>query len=222
MSKATLKAAIFDLDGVITNTVDMHFRAWKKMFGEYGIDFTWDDYKKKVDGILRADGARAVFKDFNEPTVEMAAARKQRYFLNILKDEKIKVYQSSIDMVMMMLSRGIKVAIISSSKSCEYILDRLDLINMVSAVVSGRDVTKGKPDPQIFLMAADIMGIKPADCVVFEDAELGVLAAKNAGMFCVGIDRYNEKARLSKADIVVNDLEALPLGQIMEEFGKQK
>ena len=85
------EAAIFDMDGVIVNTVPLHFKAWKKMFAEYGLTFTFEDYKRNVDGIPRVNGARAILKNVSEEELKKACDRKQSYFLKYIKTEKIRV-----------------------------------------------------------------------------------------------------------------------------------
>ncbi|MEE8359891.1 MAG: beta-phosphoglucomutase family hydrolase, partial [Candidatus Omnitrophota bacterium] len=210
------KGAIFDLDGVVVDTVPLHFKAWKKMFGEQGKDFTFEDYKAKVDGIPRVDGARAVLTELDESGLEKAAARKQEYFLELLKTDGIKVYDTTIDLIKELRSRGIKIAVISSSRSCSFILKETGLLQILDAVISGGDIIegKGKPDPWIFLSAMAQLGLKPEECVVFEDAVFGVEAGKNAKMKTVGVDRHKDPIRLMKADLVVTDLDELSYNKL--------
>ena len=98
-TKKEFKGAIFDLDGVVVDTVPIHFKAWKKMFGEYGIEFSFDEYKKKVDGIPRMDGARAILTNLDQKELDEAASRKQNYFLEFLQKEKIQTHDSTIKLV---------------------------------------------------------------------------------------------------------------------------
>ena len=200
------KAAIFDLDGVIVDTVPLHFSAWQKMFAESGKDFSFDDYKQKVDGIRRVDGCRAILTDANDEVIKEACDKKQGYYLEFLNRGGIKVYQTTISLIKELKSKGIKIAVISSSKNCPAILDKAGIAEFFQARVSGDDISKGKPDPQIFLMAAEKLGVEPSGSVVFEDATLGVEAAKRAGMRCVGIDRNSQPYLFEKADLVVTDL----------------
>lgn len=201
----SLRAAIFDLDGVVVNTVPLHFKAWKRMFNEYGHEFSFEDYKQKVDGIPRYDGARAILTELPEDKLREAADKKQGYFRELLDAEDIPRYDTTIALIAALQAHGIKVAVISSSKNCPHILKKIGIYDKLDAVISGADITKGKPDPQIFLMAAKRLGIPPHECVVFEDAVLGVEAAKRGEMKCVGIDRYSDPSRLSKADTIVTD-----------------
>ncbi len=212
-----LKAVIFDLDGVIVNTVPVHFEAWKKMFSEYGKNFTFEDYKNKVDGIPRIDGAKAILTDLDESTLSEAATKKQSYFLEFLAQEPIQQYDTTVNLIHDLKKQHIKVAVISSSKNCKFVLDKIKLTQFLDIIITGNDITKGKPDPQVFLLAATRLNTPPSECVVFEDAVLGVQAAKNAGMFCVGIDRYKSPDRLKKADIVIDDA-----GKIIAEILVEK
>lgn len=213
-----VKAAIFDLDGVIVNTVPLHFKAWQRMFSEYGKEFSFEDYKQKVDGIPRKDGARAILTDLSDEVLKKAADKKQGYFLEYLNSEEIPVYSATVDLAKAIKKEKIKRSVISSSKNCLSILKKVNLTGLFDVIITGNDVTKGKPDPQVFLMAAEKMGVEPEGCVVFEDAVLGVEAAKRAGMKCVGIDRYGKPGRLKKADLVVADLGEVSIEKIKELF----
>ena len=200
------KAAIFDLDGVVVDTVPLHFKAWKKMFKEYGREFTFQDYKEKVDGIPRVDGARAILTDLPQKELEEAAARKQQYFLDSIKDTELPVFKETINLVKELKKKNIIIGIISSSRNCSYMLDKINLYPYIDTEVNGNDITKGKPDPQIFLMAKEKLHVKIKECIAFEDALLGVEAAKRAGMFTVGVDLHQDPERLKRADLVVNNL----------------
>ena len=212
------KGAIFDLDGVIVNTVPLHFKAWKKMFSEYGKKFDFNDYKEKVDGIPRLMGAKAILPELDEAELEKAASRKQKYFLEFLEQEGVEIYQSSVRLVKELLRLGLKRGVVSSSRNCQYILERAGLANLFEVIIGGNAGVRGKPHPDIFLLAAKRLEVEPQNCVVFEDAVLGVEAAKAAGMKCVGIDRYQNPQRLAKADIVVDDLEKISLEQLKALF----
>ncbi|MFH1715223.1 MAG: beta-phosphoglucomutase family hydrolase [Elusimicrobiota bacterium] len=215
----SLKAAIFDLDGVVVDTVPLHFKAWQRMFADYNVPFTFEDYKQKVDGIPRIDGARAIFTDMAESKVISASNKKQEYFLENIEKEDIPVFKSTFSLIKDLRKENIKTAIISSSKNCYQILERVHLLSVFDVKITGNDIIKGKPDPQIFLMAAEKLNVLPCDCMVFEDAVLGVESAKNAGMRCVGIDRHNDPERLKKADIIVNDLSEITLTKIKSLMG---
>ena len=213
-----LEGIIFDLDGVIVNTVPLHFKAWKQMFNEYGKKFSFKDYKQKVDGIPRMSGARAVLSDLSQEELNEAAAKKQGYFLEFLKTEGIKVYSSTINFIKILRKNNYKVAVISSSKNCLFILEKTKLVNLFDVIITGNDIKRGKPNPDVFLLAAEKLNLNPKNCIVFEDAVLGVQAAKNAKMKVVGIDRYLKPERLKEADLIINDLKEINLPKIKELF----
>jgi beta-phosphoglucomutase len=185
------------------------------MFNEYGKEFTFDDYKNKVDGIPRIDGAKAILTNLNDDEIHEAAQKKQIYFRDILDSDEIPVYESTVNLIKALKNNNIPRAVISSSKNCTYILKKIQVYDLLNTVIDGNMITKGKPDPQIFLMASEKLNVKPEFCVVFEDAVLGVEAAKNAGMLCIGIDRYNNPERLQKADLILTDISEISLEKLL-------
>lgn len=210
-----LKGAILDLDGVIVDTVPLHFQAWKKMFSEYQREFTFQDYKDKVDGILRIDGARAMLRDISEEELKIAAAKKQAYFLEFLEKQGVRVFEDALNLIKELKDNHIKVAVISSSKNCLYILKKAGIDNLFDVIITGNDVKRGKPQPDIFLLASRKLNLEPSQCIVFEDSLLGVEAAKRGNFKCVGVDRYqNPEALLIKADLVVNTLKEVNLEKL--------
>lgn len=210
----SLGAVIFDLDGVVVNTVPIHFKAWKKMFAEYGHDLTMEEYQQKVDGIPRYDGARNVLTELSESELKQAADKKQKYFIQHIDEEGVPVHADAIRFIAALKKSKVPRAVISSSKNCEKILKKIELYNDLEAVITGNDITKGKPDPQIFEMAAGKLGFDPGACVVFEDAVLGVEAAKRGGFKCVGIDRYGKPDRLSKANKVISSFDEISVDDL--------
>ncbi len=202
----SFKGAIFDLDGVIVNTVPLHFKAWKRMFSEYGKEFTLKDYEDKVDGIPRMDGARAILTDISDDELDKAAAKKQGYFSDFLLEEGVNVYDTTVKLMKELRKNGIKIAVISSSKNCPDILRKTGLYSLIDTEINGKMILRGKPDPWIFTEAAKRLDLKPEECAVFEDAVLGVEAGKRAGIFTIGIDRRNAPERLKKADFIIKDL----------------
>ncbi len=202
----SFKGAIFDLDGVIVNTVPLHFKAWKRMFSEFGKEFTMKDYEDKVDGIPRMNGARAILTDISDDELDKAAAKKQGYFSDFLLEEGVNVYDTTVKLIKELRKNGVKIAVISSSKNCPDILRKTGLYSLIDTEINGKMIIRGKPDPWIFTEAAKRLNLKPEECVVFEDAVLGVEAGKRAEIFTVGVDRRNAPERLKKADLVIKDL----------------
>jgi beta-phosphoglucomutase len=210
-----IEGAIFDIDGVIVDTVPLHFKAWQRMFEEYGHKFTMKDYLAKVDGRPRLEGAAAILTELNPEEIQEAGSKKQGYYLEFLDKEPLVQFDSTLQLIKEMKSKRIKLAAASSSKNAKRILQKIDLLGVFEVNVSGADFEKGKPDPEIFLTAAARLGLKPDECVVFEDAKSGVEAAKNGGFPCIGIDRHGNPEALGVADKIVKDLKEISLEEIL-------
>ena len=207
------RGAIFDLDGVLVDTVPVHFLAWKTMFESRGIAFDDAAYLAKVDGRTRQDGVRAMMPNADEAIVAAAADQKQALFVEAL-GRGLTVFDSSIELVKRLDAAGVALAVASSSANIRPILERAGILSRFASIVSGADIRNGKPHPEIFLTAADELGLPPTDCVVFEDAESGVRAAKSGGFHCVGIDRNGKPERLRGADRLIGDLAELDAGEL--------
>jgi trehalose 6-phosphate phosphatase len=235
---STFKAAILDMDGVITQTATLHAKAWKQMFDEFlekhqGKDYTpldiHHDYRNYIDGKPRFDGVRSFLasRDIELPegspeddpgkeTVYGLGMRKNEIFLELLEKEGVQVYQDTEKMVRQWKEEGIKLAVISSSRNCKRIMEAAGLIGLFEVLVDGEvskeKELKGKPEPDIFLEASEQLGVDPAEAIVVEDAISGVEAGKK-GKFSlvVGMARHGEDQKLKKngADVVVHKLTEL-------------
>lgn len=234
----SLKAVIFDLDGVITDTAKVHCHAWKVMFDEFLTqyyteqqqefkEFTQQDYLSFVDGIPRHDGIRSFLKSRSilipdgeesdgeqDITVCGLAKKKNKDFRQILEDEGVDLFQSTISLINQLKADDIKIAVVSSSRNCQTVLERAEITHLFDTKVDGTDLQKhdlpGKPDPAMFLEAAKQLSVKPEDAAAIEDAISGVQAA-SAGKFgfVIGIDRHgnmHKELLEGGADKVVNDL----------------
>ena len=228
-------AALFDLDGVITPTAEVHMRAWAQMFGDFltsrGIDqpYTDDDYYTYVDGKPRYEGVRSFLEsrgielpegdptdDSSKETVSGLGNRKNDDFEQLLKTEGVEPYPGSVKLVKALIERGTKLAIVSSSRNAPAVLRAAGMIEHFPVIVDGKVAAErhlaGKPAPDTFLDAAVQLDVPKERAVVFEDALSGV-AAGHAGHFglVVGVDRGAGAGPLKKhgADVVVNDLAEL-------------
>jgi beta-phosphoglucomutase len=211
-----LAGVIFDLDGVLVDTVPAHYSAWRRMFLDEGYAFDQDIYHQKVDGRPRFDGARAVMVDATPERVAAACARKNEYFREAIERGEFNVFSTSVAFVEECQRAGLKLAAASSSENVRLILDKVGLLDRFDAVVGGRDVAVGKPDPSIFFAAADRMRLPADECVVVEDAVSGVAAAKSGGFYCVGVVRSADRSRLGAADLIVSDLGELDLARLAD------
>jgi beta-phosphoglucomutase len=201
------KGAIFDLDGVIVDTVPLHFAAWKRLFEEtFNVHFNMETYEDKVDGKPRLDGIRAVLPNLSEKEVIKAGDLKQSYYLELLRSGEIKKFNAAFKLIKELKKHNILLAAASSSKNTKEILANIGLTDDFKAIIDGYDIKHGKPHPEIFLKVAKALQLKPEECVVFEDSMAGVEAAKRGGFMCVGIDRHNRPDNYKLADLHVSDL----------------
>lgn len=202
-----LKGAIFDLDGVIVDTVPLHFASWKYLFTEvHGLPFTQEDYDEKVDGKPRMDSIHLLLPHLTAEQINEAGEIKQQRYLQLLNEKSIPQFPSSISLIKDLHARGIILGGASSSKNAKYILEKIGLLPLFATVTSGFDLTYGKPHPEIFLKTAKNINLAIDECIVFEDALAGVQSAKAGGFVCVGIDRNNKPENYVGADLVVKDL----------------
>lgn len=211
------KGAIFDVDGVIVDTAHIHHKSWEIVFKKYGIKFTFKDFKSKVDGKPRAFGAKTVLPDADDAEIKKICADKQENFERILKTGKIKVFKTTIDFIKILKKKGYKLAMASSSRNAGPILKKVKVYPYFDAEVEGGLLEKGKPHPDIFLIAAKKLGLKPSQCVVFEDAQIGIDAAVNGKIRCVAINR-DKSHLITGANLRVNDFRQLSLKKIQDLF----
>lgn len=202
--KIMIKAAIFDLDGVLVTTDSLHYEAWKRLGEEIGItNFTKADNVRQR-GISRMASLEILLEKtavkYTNAEKEELAERKNNYYKQSLEGLNEKdVLSGAREVLEFLRKHGIKTAVGSASKNAPMILEKTGLLPFLDAVVCGLDVTKSKPDPEVFLKAAQKLGEVPENCIVFEDADAGVEAAKRGKMFAfaVGAARENKIADLS-------------------------
>jgi beta-phosphoglucomutase len=200
-----IKACIFDLDGVIVDTARYHFIAWKKLAEKLGIDFTEED-NERLKGVSRMDSLNIILDigglTLSENEKEKYAAEKNEIYLSyILKMTPDELLPGVAEFLTGLKKQGIALALGSASKNAMTILGKIGLLYIFDAIVDGTRVSKAKPDPQVFLTGAAMLGVEPSSCVVFEDAIAGIEAAHRAGMKCVGI---GSPGLLSDADLIID------------------
>jgi beta-phosphoglucomutase family hydrolase len=228
-------AALFDLDGVLTPTAEVHMRAWRRLFSDFlikrGVDqpyrdsdyFTYIDGKPRYEGVRAFLGSRGVQLAEGDPsdspeaeTVCGLGNRKNEFFAEVLREEGVQPYAGSVRLLDHLAERGTKVAVVTSSRNATAVLEAADLRPRFDVVVDGNVAAqkglRGKPSPDTFVNAADQLDVPVERAVVFEDAVSGV-AAGHAGGFglVVGVDRGVGAQRLTEsgADLVVSDLAEL-------------
>ena len=204
---------IWDVDGTLVDTAEMHFAAWLKLAGEIGKPFTRADFAATF-GRRNPEIIRTLFGEHADAEVAELGERKEQYYRAAAR-EGVSLLPGARQLLEGFRRLGARQAVGSSAPraNLDLILELTQTRDFFDAIVSAEDTTRGKPDPQVFLVAADRLGIEPARCVVFEDAIAGVEAAKAGGMKCVAVRFVGhhpaEKLQAAGADRVVGSLEEI-------------
>jgi beta-phosphoglucomutase len=211
----TTKACLFDLDGVIVDTAVYHFQAWRRLANELGFDFT-EHQNEQLKGISRMESLDLILKWGNITLTEEAknewATRKNAWYLElVIQMTPNEVLKGVPEFLKVLRANGIKIALGSASKNSRLILEKIKMIEYFDVIIDGNNITKGKPDPQVFLMGAEATNCNPADCVVFEDAVAGVQAGKVGGMRVIGV---GDSVILHEADFVIKGFEEMTIDRL--------
>jgi beta-phosphoglucomutase len=206
----SMRAALFDLDGVIVDTAKYHYIAWREMARGLGFDIT-EEQNERLKGISRMESLEIILGIggvtlSQDERARLGASKNQRYVEMIGQIDSSEILRGAKEYLMLLRQRDVRIALGSASKNADLILNNLGIRPLFDVVIDGTKVSKSKPDPQVFLLGAEGVGVEPAACVVYEDAAAGVEAAKAAGMSAVGIGRAEN---LPNADLVVPGLYAL-------------
>lgn len=209
------KAAIFDLDGVITDTADFHYTAWKKLADELNIPFD-RDVNEQLKGVERMASLEIILRGspakYTSEQKEQMAKRKNGYYQELLKKmTPDDLLPGAAETLKALRKLGVKTALASASKNAATVIEHLKIGSLFDYIVDVGEIKKNKPDPEIFLNAASHLGIEPRQSFGVEDAAAGIEAIKAAGMFAVGI---GEKRILNKADVVFPGLEQFYINEI--------
>ncbi len=219
MSKSGLEAVLWDLDGVIADTWEYHYRAWQDVFAKRGAAFTKEDFMRhfgrRHDTIIKfALGDGLSPEEFRAVTEAKQADYRRRVAGHI------RPLPGAIELIWALNKSKIKTAIASSApwENISIIIRGLGIEDCFQAVAGGTEVAEGKPSPEIYLLAARKLGASPAGCVVIEDAIAGVAGAKQAGMKCVAVTNSHPAASLKEADLIVATLEKVSIESLAKLF----
>lgn len=220
-----IRAAIFDLDGVIVDTAKYHYRAWQRLAAELGFEFIEADNERlkgvsrmrSLDILLEVGGMEGRFSAAEK---ERLAAKKNGWYVNYISQmTPDEILPGVLSFLAEVRGDGVRTALGSASRNTGIILSRLGIGGLFDAVVDGTMVTRTKPDPEVFLKCASLLGgdILPAECVVFEDAVAGIEAAVAAGMYSVGVGL---PGILKRADVVIPGFEGVTWREIEKQLSK--
>jgi beta-phosphoglucomutase len=209
------KACLFDLDGVIVDTAVYHFQAWRRLANELGFDFT-EHQNEQLKGISRMESLELILGWGNvtlseEEKVEWATRKNAWYLDLVMQMTPNEVLKGVPEFLTSLRANNIKIALGSASKNSKLILERINMLDFFDAIIDGNNITKGKPDPQVFLMGAEATDCKPEECVVFEDAVAGVQAGKAGGMKVIGV---GSAEILTEADFVIAGFEEMTIDRL--------
>lgn len=197
----TEKGFIFDLDGVIVDTAKFHFLAWKKAAATFNFELTLE-HNEQLKGVSRIDSLKKILNWANtsvsqEEFDELAANKNSDYLTYVDKMTEGDILPGVREILAEIKANNFPIALGSASKNAPKILQKVGIMDLFDAIVDGNSVSKAKPDPEVFLIAADKINVAPEKCIVFEDAEAGIEAANSAKMISVGLG--NEQ-NLKEAD----------------------
>ena len=219
MSEEHDKAAIWDVDGTLVDTAELHFQAWQEVCREQGRDFTRDDFAATF-GQRNPEIIRKLFGERFNPDEIAALGDRKEVLYRSAASKGVELLPGVRSLVEDLHRAGFVQAIGSSAPraNLELILRLTGIARFFAAVVSSEDTQRGKPDPQVFLLAAERLGIAPTRCVVFEDAVAGVQAARAGGMKCVAVrcvgHHSEDKLRQAGADLIVEKLDRVSAATI--------
>jgi len=214
MSAAPVHGFIFDLDGVLTDTAEFHYRAWQRLADEAGLPFD-RAANEKLRGVSRRESLMLIVGDrpYSEEQLQAMMERKNRYYLEAIETiSPADLLPGARPLLEEMRAAGIKVAIGSASKNAAQVIDRLGVRPLLDAISDGYSVARPKPAPDLFLHAAAQLGLPPAECVVVEDAAAGIEAARAGGFRSVGL---GPPQRVGLADVVLPSLEGVHLAGLL-------
>ncbi|WP_282069385.1 beta-phosphoglucomutase [Olleya namhaensis] len=200
------KGFIFDLDGVIVDTAKYHFLAWQNLAKSIGIDFTHEQ-NEQLKGVSRVKSLEKILEWGNKTISEelfasLMGKKNEEYLSFIEKMTDEEVLPDVPKILAYLIAQKQPISLGSASKNARPILEKVNLLSKFDAIVDGNDVSKAKPDPEVFLIAAQHLNMKPEDCIVFEDSVAGVQAANTANMISIGIGERNV---LHEADYIFSD-----------------
>ena len=209
-----LEGVIFDLDGVLVTTDTFHYRAWKELADELGLEFN-EEVNHRLRGVSRQQSLQNIYDHNNRPlpddkTFTAQCDRKNARYVELVKTMTPEhVLPGAVELLEALRAADIRCAVSSASKNTPLVLARTDLRKYFDAVVDGNDVSKSKPDPEGFLIAAGRLRLPPESCIAVEDAASGIEAIHNAGMIAVGIGRQAVGAEALFASVAELSVEGL-------------
>lgn len=223
--RTEIQAVLFDLDGIITDTADFHYKAWKELAELIGIKID-RAFNEQLKGVSRMESLERILihggvsEQYSEADKLELANNKNNQYVELIKGVTPQdILPGITELLDTLKARGIKTAIASASKNAAVVLDGLKLAHYFDAIADAANVKHGKPDPEIFLLAAKLVHASPLHCIGIEDSQAGIESIKAASMFAIGV---GSKDILFDADFVVSDTSQLTFDTILDEYKHSK
>ena len=210
------KAIIFDLDGVLTDTSEYHYQAWKHLADDEGIPFTHEENDAHLRGVGRRDSLMFLLKgrQVSEEQMQEMMERKNTYYTELIKNMTPKeVVAGGVELLKELRAAGIKTAIASASKNTATVLEKLQIASYFDGIADGNSIVNGKPKPDVFVFAAGLVNTPVMECLGVEDADAGIEAIKAAGMEALAI---GPAERFHKADKAIPNMENKTLQDLID------
>jgi beta-phosphoglucomutase len=214
MTGAMIKGFIFDLDGVLTDTAEYHYRGWKRLADEEGIPFTRAD-NEALRGIARRESLMLILKGrkYSEENIQEMMERKNRYYLEFIREITPRdLLPGARELLREIRQAGLKSALGSASRNAREVVEKLGIAHLLDAISDGQSVERQKPAPDLFLHAAAQLDLIPEECVVVEDAAAGIEAAKAGGFRTLGL---GPPERVGAADVILPSLQSVRLEELL-------
>ncbi len=207
-----IKAILFDFDGVIIDSGDLHYKAWQIFCSHFNKVMTYEEFKEGFGRTNRDILNDILGRKLTEEEISSYSEQKEEIFRNLAKSN-IKLIDGAVDFIKKVKAEGKLIALVSSTprKNIDFILKEVKLNNYFDAIISAEDVKDGKPNPECYIRAANKLGIIPQDCLVIEDAIAGIQAALRAGMKCIAITTTQPADKLVEANYIVNSFSEIDL-----------
>ena len=209
------KAVIWDMDGVIVDSALFHLEAWQEVLQRRGVNFAREVFKSSFGQRNEDIIGNALGGEVSQAEIDGIAKEKEASFRRRI-GQNLEPLPGAISLIKLLAEQGFRLALASSApiENIQLLTRGLGIDSYFQSIVSAEDVTEGKPDPQVFLLAAQRLGVEPKNCIVVEDAITGVTAAKRAGMQCLAVTNTHPRTSLEEADIIVDTLEAIGVSDI--------
>jgi beta-phosphoglucomutase len=217
-AKQQISAVIFDMDGVLADTIDLHYQSWQRVADEWQIPFSKEDYSQ-ILGMKREESVDYLLRNHivDAGTRLEMLRRKNDYYLELVETLNSDRLLPGVQKLLAELQAAqMRIALGSSSKNAALILQKLGIDNLFEVVADGNSVPNSKPSPEVFQKAAELLGLPADECLVIEDAAAGVEAAKAAGMIVLGVGPTD---RLQQADLVLDSLADCSWSALLGQLG---